>query len=71
MDSIGHLIGFPMPTHTHVFGNHINGYGHSKIDDVRSSADCRKKEPSVIQTWTCLRKRRGLRFLRLSFCLFD
>jgi hypothetical protein len=42
MDSIGHLTSFPAPTHTQVFGNHSNGYGHLKTADVRSSVDWRK-----------------------------
>jgi hypothetical protein len=36
MDSIGHLISYPIPTHTHISGNNSNGYGHLKIADVQS-----------------------------------
>jgi hypothetical protein len=28
MDSKGHLLSFPMPTHTHVSDTHSHGYGH-------------------------------------------
>jgi hypothetical protein len=51
-DSVGHLISFPSPSHTHFFGNHINGYSHSKTANMRSSADCRTTELSVVWTWT-------------------
>jgi hypothetical protein len=27
-NSIGHLLSFPTPTHTHIFGNHGSGYSH-------------------------------------------
>jgi hypothetical protein len=30
MDSVGLYPSFPMPTHTHIFGNHNNGYSHLK-----------------------------------------
>ena len=43
-DSVGHLLSFPMLTHTHIFGNHNNGYSHLKTAYMRSSADCRKPE---------------------------
>jgi hypothetical protein len=46
-DSIDHLTSFPVPTHTHVFGNHSIGYGHLKTADVRSFADCRKTNFSM------------------------
>jgi hypothetical protein len=29
-DSAAHLLRFSMPTHTHYFDNHSNGYGRSK-----------------------------------------
>jgi hypothetical protein len=35
-DSAAHLLNFSMPTHTHNFGNHRNGYGCSKTALVRS-----------------------------------
>jgi hypothetical protein len=38
-DSVGNSLSFPTPTHTHIFYNHWNGYGHLKTADVRSSAD--------------------------------
>jgi hypothetical protein len=37
----------PMPTHTHVFGSHRNGYGHLKTADVRSLVDRRKSDSST------------------------
>ncbi len=37
-----------MPTHTHVFGSHRNGYGHLKTADVRSLVDRRKSDSSTI-----------------------
>jgi hypothetical protein len=29
-DSVEHWISFAAPTHTHIFGNHNNGYDHLK-----------------------------------------
>jgi hypothetical protein len=52
MDSVGHLISFLMLTHTHVFGNHSNGYNHLKTTDMRSLVDCCKTEQSLVQTWS-------------------
>jgi hypothetical protein len=46
-DSIDHLISFPVPTHTHVFSNHNNGYGHLKTADVRSFVDFQKSDSST------------------------
>jgi hypothetical protein len=46
-DSIDHLTSFSVPTHTHVFGNHNNGYGHLQTADVRSFVDCRKPDSSM------------------------
>jgi hypothetical protein len=37
-DSVGHLLSFSMPTHTHDFDKHTNGYGHSKTALVRSGS---------------------------------
>jgi hypothetical protein len=48
MDSVGPLIIFPTTTHTHVFGNHNNGYIHLKTAEVQSSVDYRKTEPSTV-----------------------
>jgi hypothetical protein len=31
IDCIGHLLSFPTPTRTHIFGNHGNGYSHLSI----------------------------------------
>jgi hypothetical protein len=44
-----HLVShrFPAPTHTQLFGNHSNGYGHLKIADVRSFMDCQKTTSSM------------------------
>jgi hypothetical protein len=36
-----------MDTHTHIFGNRNNGYGHLKTADVRSSADRWKSDSSM------------------------
>jgi hypothetical protein len=47
MDFVDHLTSFLAPTHTHVFGNHINGYHHLKPADVRSFTDCQKSESST------------------------
>jgi hypothetical protein len=47
MDYADHLTRFPVPTHTHVFGNHSNGYGHLKTADVRIFTDCRKFDSSM------------------------
>jgi hypothetical protein len=66
MDSVGHLLIFLTPTHTHIFGNHNNGYGHSKIANVRSSADCRKTELSTIQTWTWFRNLARIMICKVS-----
>jgi hypothetical protein len=41
------LLIFPMPTHTHDFGNHSDGNGRTKTAFVRSSADCRKSNLSM------------------------
>jgi hypothetical protein len=41
-DSVSHFLSWLMPTHTHDFDNHNDGYDRLKIADVRSSADCRK-----------------------------
>jgi hypothetical protein len=30
LDSVGHLLSFPTPTRTQIFGNNNNGYGHLK-----------------------------------------
>jgi hypothetical protein len=43
-DSIGHYLSFPTPTHTHVFGNHSNDYGHLNTTHVRSLVNHRKTE---------------------------
>jgi hypothetical protein len=43
-DFIGHLLRFPTPTYSHIFGNHGNGYGHSKRANMRSSVDHWKLE---------------------------
>jgi hypothetical protein len=43
-DSVDRLASFPTSTHTHIFGNHRNGYGHLKTADVRSFVDCRKSD---------------------------
>jgi hypothetical protein len=48
MDSVEHLTSFPTPTHTHIFGNHNNSYGHLKTADVRNFADCRKTASSTV-----------------------
>jgi hypothetical protein len=47
-DSVCHLISFSTPTHTHIFGNHRNGYNHLKTADVWSSMDCRKTASSMV-----------------------
>jgi hypothetical protein len=41
-DSVSHFLSWLMPTHTHDFDNHNDGYDRLKIADVRSSTDCRK-----------------------------
>jgi hypothetical protein len=46
-DSVDHLTSFPAPTHTHIFGNHINGYGHLKIAGMWSFTDCQKSDSSM------------------------
>jgi hypothetical protein len=50
-NSVGHLISFSLPTHTHIFGNHSNGYGHLKTADVQSFVDCRKLLLRRLETW--------------------
>jgi hypothetical protein len=45
----------PTLTHTHVFGNHNNGYGHLKTAHVQSSAGHHKSESSMVLSWTWFR----------------
>jgi hypothetical protein len=44
MDSVDHLTSIPAPTHTHIFINHNNWYGHLKTADVRIFTDCCKTD---------------------------
>jgi hypothetical protein len=42
MDSVANMLSFPMPTDTHLFAIHSNGYGHLNAANVWSSVDCWK-----------------------------
>jgi hypothetical protein len=46
-DYVDQLTSFHVPTCTHIFGNHSNGYGHLKTADMRSFVDCRKSDSST------------------------
>jgi hypothetical protein len=39
MDSAVNLLSFSMPTHTHNFDNHNNGYGHSRTSLIWSVSE--------------------------------
>jgi hypothetical protein len=42
------LLSFLIPTHRHDFGNHNDGYGHSKAILMQSLADSRKSDLSMV-----------------------
>jgi hypothetical protein len=58
-DSVANLLGFSTLSHTHDFGNHKDGHGHSATAFVRSLMDSRKSDPSIGLTskwfWTAVR----------------
>jgi hypothetical protein len=45
---VANFLSFSMPTHTYDFGNHNDGYDHSKTALVRSLADRRKLVSSMV-----------------------
>jgi hypothetical protein len=72
MDFASSWSSFSMPTHTHDFGNHRNGYDRSKTALVQSVSGSPEnclfnglKSGNDFGTW------RGLQFLRLPYCLVD
>jgi hypothetical protein len=46
-DFAASLLSFLMPTHTHDFNNHSNGYGCLKYSAHAELADCRKSDSST------------------------
>jgi hypothetical protein len=48
MDFVASYPSFSMPTHTHDFSNHRNGYDRSKTAHVQSLADCQKSDSSMV-----------------------
>jgi hypothetical protein len=67
MDSIASLLNFSMPTHTHDFGNHGDGFGHSKTSLIRSLADRRKSDSSM--GLTSKRFRTAVRFMTFKIAI--